>query len=629
MLLVVVTTTCILLNDTWTTDGMTTDTQSKRNVVLELAAYGVAETNDDSDDDQDKDATDRRPLVEQSEFDGVAFPQQPLFSYIKAIPAISPWLKRLRTEVEIQSTIALPALMSLVMSKIPWFISLRFLGNIGGEHLAAAALATTLHNVTGMSLAVGMSFALSTLVGQAKGELISRGKRLVAKRRSDVMDDNAEGKIDDLSQAVSKFDNSSQIILSSSINDHNTNPITPIVYLLRGICVQLCLVIPVGIWWLMGIEDMLVTLGQGPQLANMASSYIKILTLSLWAYSIQWPLTCFLQTVGMADVPARATLIGLLLHVPFSWLFIYRLDFGYFGCGMATAVFQLVQVLYLSTYILLYAHGQHRLLDATGGTSIGRTRLTFCKELRLALGSFQGFLQYFGLALPGIVIISEWWASETAIFLSGRLIPNADDTLAGMTIYQSINTFCFMFPMAFAISGTARVGSLLGEGLDQAASWAGKVSVGIAAFISCFLALMLFLIPHDFLPSLFAPNETGVIYEASRTIPLLALYVIADGVQVALNGIIKGCGRQCLTVPIVIVSYWIIGVPLAYYLAFTMNDGVSSCDESMGSFCGDVGLVTALTTGTWIHMLILGIAVFGYTDWKLEARKAKERVMGN
>jgi multidrug resistance protein, MATE family len=331
----------------------------------------------------------------------------------------------------------------------------------------------------------------------------------------------------------------------------------------------------------------------------------------------------------MADVPARAALIGLVLHVPFNWFFVYGLDFGYFGCAIATTAFQLVQVLYLSTYILFYDHGKQRLLHASGGTAIGRTRLSFWKELRLALGSFQGFLQYFGLALPGIVIISEWWASETAIFLSGRLIPNPDDTLAGMTIYQSINTFCFMFPMAFAISGTARVGNLLGEGLDQAASWAGQVSVGAAALLSSILGLLLFFVPHDFLPSLFAPDEKGVIDEAARTIPLLALYVIADGIQVALNGIIKGCGRQCVTVPIVIFSYWIIGVPLAYYLAFTMNNGVSSCDETEGSFCGDVGLVTALTTGTWVHMLLLGVAVFGTTDWKLEARNAKERVMEN
>jgi multidrug resistance protein, MATE family len=574
-------------------------------------------------------------LVEQSKLYNGLIPQSPMPSVESATnPSIVSWLKRFRIEMEIQSTTFLPALLSLVISKIPWFISLRFLGNIGGEQLAAAALATTIHNVTGMSLSVGMSFALSTLAGQAKGELISRGKHLVAKRRSYVMDNKTQGKVEDVSQGdidnlSSEFDYSSQRQLSLSMNDIHTSPITPIVYLLRGICLQLCLVIPVGIWWLMGIEDMLLALGQGPQLASMASSYIQVLTPSLWAYSIQWPLTCFLQTMGLADVPARATLIGLVLHIPFNWLFVYGLDFGYFGCGMATAAFQLVQVLYLLTYMLLYTHGQQRMLDATGGHAIGRTELSFWKEFRLALGSFQGFLQYLGLALPGVVIISEWWASETAIFLSGRLIPNPDDTLAGMTIYQSINTFCFMFPMAFAISGTARVGSLLGEGLEQAASWAGQTSVVAAALISTILGLLLFVIPHDFLPSLFAPNETGVIKEAARTIPLLALYVVADGIQVALNGIIKGCGRQCLTVPIVILSYWIIGVPLAYYLAFTMNKGVASCDETKGYLCGDVGLVTAMTTGTWVHMLLLGLAVFGTTDWKLEARKAKERVLEN
>jgi MATE family multidrug resistance protein len=230
------------------------------------------------------------------------------------------------------------------------------------------------------------------------------------------------------------------------------------------------------------------------------------------------------------------------------------------------------------------------------------------------------------LALPGIVIISEWWASETAIFLSGRLSPNPEETLAGMTIYQSINTFCFMFPMAFAISGTARVGNLLGAGLDQEAAWAGSVSVASAAIVSTLLGFILYTLPHDLLPSLFAPNETGVIYETSRTIPLLALYVIADGIQVALNGIIKGCGRQCITIPIVVVAYWVIGVPLAYYLTFVRHEGESSCDDASDKFCGDVGLVSGMTIGTWCHMLLLAVAVIGTTNWKEESRKAKDRV---
>jgi MATE family multidrug resistance protein len=392
--------------------------------------------------------------------------------------------------------------------------------------------------------------------------------------------------------------------------------------------IQLCLVIPVGIWWLSGIEDTLLSLGQTPQLSHTAATYIKILVPSLWAYSIQWTLTAWLQSIGMADVPARAALIGLILHVPFNYVFVYGLNMGYLGCGLATSSFQLVQATYISSYVLLHPE---RILESTGGGAIGRTRLTFWKEFRLAVSSTQGFLQYLGLAIPGLVIISEWWASETAIFLSGRLSPNGEAALAGMTIYQSINTFCFMFPMAFAISGTARVGNLLGAGLDQAAAWAGRVSVGGAAISSGLLGILLYALPHDTLPRLFAPNETDVIYETSRTIPLLALYVFADGIQVALNGIIKGCGRQCITVPIVVFAYWIVGVPIAYYLAFVRHDRDSTCDDDDSNgdiFCGVVGLVGGMTIGTWCHMLLLAAAVFGTTNWKREAQKAKDRVTG-
>lgn len=59
----------------------------------------------------------------------------------------------------------------MLLYKFPWLISLRFVGGIGAEELAAAALAATLCNVTGLSLSVGLSSALTTLTGQARGDL--------------------------------------------------------------------------------------------------------------------------------------------------------------------------------------------------------------------------------------------------------------------------------------------------------------------------------------------------------------------------------------------------------------------------------------------------------------------------
>jgi MATE family multidrug resistance protein len=115
--------------------------------------------------------------------------------------------------------------------------------------------------------------------------------------------------------------------------------------------------------------------------------------------------------------------------------------------------------------------------------------------------------------------------------LSGRLEPSPEAALGGMTIYQSINTFCFMFPVAFSIAASTRVANLLGEGKPGLASFAGNVSIACATCVSIALSSLLLAIPYTFLPSLFAPNQVEVILETSRTIPLLAAYVFADGIQ--------------------------------------------------------------------------------------------------
>ena len=72
-------------------------------------------------------------------------------------------------ELRAQLRTSIPATLSMLLYKVPWLLSLSFVGSIGSRELAAAALATTLCNVTGMSLSVGLSSAITTLTGQAGG----------------------------------------------------------------------------------------------------------------------------------------------------------------------------------------------------------------------------------------------------------------------------------------------------------------------------------------------------------------------------------------------------------------------------------------------------------------------------
>jgi multidrug resistance protein, MATE family len=503
-------------------------------------------------------------------------------------PCRKAWLQ----EVLIQFRTAFPSLASMLLYKIPWMISLRFVGEIGALELAAAALATTLCNVTGMSVAVGLSSALTTLSAQARGDLLFRRSQKDRHSAVHFVEPSRNGVVvTEESQLLHNGESNGE---RKSRKSSELEPLRPLVYLYRGLVIQFLFALPIGIWWLRGIESFLVWLGQGQQLSSMTSSYLRILVPGLWSFSVNWTIAAWLQAVELAHVPVYAAAIGLALHVPFNYLFINVLGWGYLGCAAATVMFQFIQPLITISYLFMTERGRNLVIEAIAASAIGRKHLFMWIDLKEAV-RVKGWLTYLGLAVPGIVIISEWWASEVSIFLAGRLVPSPDLALGSMTLYQSIKAFCFMFPVAWGVAGSARVGSFLGGGDVEGARRASHVSLVCAGLVSGILGCVLYWTPHQFFPSLFAPDEPELVHETGRTMSLLAVYVFADGIQAAFNGTVKGCGRQPVIMPVVVVAYWFVGVPLAYYIAFHKFHGVM-CTNSY--FCGQVGLVTGMTVGT-------------------------------
>jgi len=54
-----------------------------------------------------------------------------------------------------------------------------------------------------------------------------------------------------------------------------------------------------------------------------------------------------------------------------------------------------------------------------------------------------------------MLLISEWWASETAVMMGG-LLPDAQRQLSAMAIYQTTNAMCFMLPLGIAVAVSTR-----------------------------------------------------------------------------------------------------------------------------------------------------------------------------
>lgn len=74
-------------------------------------------------------------------------------------------------------------------------------------------------------------------------------------------------------------------------HDHQHEPLLPLVFLYRGLLIQLSIVVPIGIWWITGIEQTLLLLGQAEHLSQMTTIYLRVLAPGLWSYSINWTTT--------------------------------------------------------------------------------------------------------------------------------------------------------------------------------------------------------------------------------------------------------------------------------------------------------------------------------------------------
>lgn len=159
---------------------------------------------------------------------------------------------KFQKELQTQLKTSVPASLNALGNSLPWLISIGFVGRIGSKELAAAALATSICNVTGLSLSMGLSSAIATLTGQSKGDINQRREKMMkhVNVNVNVMDDI------ELRQA--------SLILDI------TQPMTPKTYLYRGIFAQLMFVLPVGIYWLYGMKPLLIAMGQNEIIADMA-----------------------------------------------------------------------------------------------------------------------------------------------------------------------------------------------------------------------------------------------------------------------------------------------------------------------------------------------------------------------
>jgi len=160
-------------------------------------------------------------------------------------------------------------------------------------------------------------------------------------------------------------------------------------------------------------------------------------------------------------------------------------------------------------------------------------------------------------------------AFATMTMLAGVLGTTA---VGAYTIAHNLNALVFMFALGVSTAASVRVGNAQGRADANGIRRAGWVATAIGTIVLIALGVVLLVFGSQ-LAALYT-HEKAVIVLTLSIMPLVIAMLIPDGVQVVLIGALRGGNDFWSGVVAQVVGFWVIMVPLAYWLGIKNGGGV-------------------------------------------------------
>jgi MATE family multidrug resistance protein len=145
----------------------------------------------------------------------------------------------------------------------------------------------------------------------------------------------------------------------------------------------------------------------------------------------------------------------------------------------------------------------------------------------------------------------------------------AEDQIAANNLALNLGSLAFMVPLSISSAVAVKVGHAYGEKDYSRIRIYSQMSLFLALFFAVIMGLSFYLFPHAILS--FYTSDTEVIEWGKKILFWVACFQLFDGAQVTLSGILRGLSVTRPSSIAIFIGYWIIGIPLGYYLGFYTN----------------------------------------------------------
>ncbi len=142
----------------------------------------------------------------------------------------------------------------------------------------------------------------------------------------------------------------------------------------------------------------------------------------------------------------------------------------------------------------------------------------------------------------------------------------AEVQIAANNLALNLGSLAFMVPLSISAAVSVKVGHAYGERNRSAIIRYAQVSLFASFIFTLAMGSVFYLIPHPIL-ALYT-NDLLVLEWAKKLLFWVACFQLFDGAQVTISGILRGLSITRAASISIFIGYWIIGIPLGYYLGF-------------------------------------------------------------
>jgi MATE family multidrug resistance protein len=265
----------------------------------------------------------------------------------------------------------------------------------------------------------------------------------------------------------------------------------------------------------------------------------------------------YLQAVGQVRVITLTYVLANLVNWFLNWVLIYGKfgmpALGVNGSAISTVFARVTMAIALMGFAWRYERSRgHPLFRHWAGPQIARLKS----------------LMRLGAPSAGQILL-EVGAWNLATFSAGYLTPVALATHQIVLNYASVT---YMVPLGISAAAAVSVAHAVGAGDAARARRAGWLALGLGTSFMSLAAATLVLLPKPLIE--LYTSDPQVLAVGSALLGWVAAFQIFDGIQIVSTGSLRGLGETRVPMLANFVGYWVLGLPLGFFLCFALKWGI-------------------------------------------------------